>query len=228
VTMSFNVPLNLSSSFNGRKYNIASEFANSPYLSKPIGSFDHEKKPRPNRSPMNSTKGKQGDSDAESLASLRSHRSARSQRTQQSHRSSHTSAGRHVTTKNFLLLPREMSKILREFRQRNSSHPILRTPTAGQPDHEDDNSTIASDFAECLDDKAVYSHCRKEKTLQDALFSSPLFAELAIAHVTAKTTSGVPTGRMLMLPRVDRIDHECGDISDLDSPDGRRDNRKTF
>jgi hypothetical protein len=213
--MSFNVPLNLSSSYNGRKYNIGPEFANSPYLSKPIGSFDHEKKPRSNRSSMKSP-GKQGDSDAESLASLRSHRSARSQRTQQSQRSSHTSGGRHVTTKNFLLLPREMSKILREFRQRNSSHPILRTPTDGQPDHEDDNSTVASDFAECLDDKAIFTHCRKDKSLQDALFSSPLFAELAFAHVSAKTTSGVPTGHMLMLPPVDRIYHEGGDISDLE------------
>ncbi|KAL3823919.1 hypothetical protein ACHAXA_007890 [Cyclostephanos tholiformis] len=204
--------------FNGRKYNIAPEFANSPYLSKPIGSFDHEKKPR--LKPMKSTKGKQGDSDAESLTSLRSHRSAKSQRTQQSHGSSHTYAGKHM--KNFLLLPREMSRILREFRQRNSSHPILRTPTAGQSDHEDDNSTIASEFAEGLDDKAVYSHCRKEQTLQDALFSGPLFAELAFLHATATTKSSVPTGRTLMLPPVDRIDHEGGDISDLDSPEGKK------
>ena len=221
--MSFNVPLNLSSSSsrNGKKYNIAPEFAKSPYLSKPIGSFDHEKL-RQSRSPGKSIK--QGDSDAESLASLKSHRSARSQRTQKSHRSS--SAGRNVSTKSFLL-PREMDKILREFRQKNSNHPLLRSQAVGQLDHEDDNSTIASDFAECLDDKAVYSHCRKEQTLQDSLFSGTIFAELTFRNAT-KEKSGVPIGPTLLLPPVDRFDREqtSGEVSDLDSPEGQARRKK--
>ena len=119
------------------------------------------------------------------------------------------------------LLPREMDKILREFRQKNCNHPILRSQAVGQLDHEDDNSTIASDFAECLDDKAVYSHCRKEQTLQDSLFSGTIFAELTFRNAT-KESSGAPIGPTLLLPPVDRIDREqtSGEVSDLDSPEG--------
>lgn len=222
--MSFNVPLNLSSSSsrNGKKYNIAPEFAKSPYLSKPIGSFDPEKHRR-SRSPGKSIK--QGDSDSESLASLKSHRSAKSQRSQQSYRAS-SAAGRNVPMKSFLL-PREMDIILREFRQKNCNHPILRSQAVGQLDHEDDNSTIASDFAECLDDKAVYSHCRKEQTLQDSLFSGTIFAELTFRNAT-KEKSGVPIGPTLLLPPVDRFDREqtSGEVSDLDSPEGQARRKK--
>jgi hypothetical protein len=125
------------------------------------------------------------------------------------------------------LLPREMDKILREFRQKNCNHPILRSQAVGQLDHEDDNSTIASDFAECLDDKAVYSHCRKEQTLQDALFSGTLFAELTFRNAT-KEKSGVPIGPTLLLPPVDRFDREqtSGEVSDLDSPEGQARRKK--
>jgi hypothetical protein len=190
---------------NARKYNIAPEFSNSPYLSKPIGS--HEKL-RQSVSPADSsksksTKGNPGDTDTESLASLKSHRS---EGVTQSYRSSQNSARKNVSMKSFLL-PREMEKLLREFRQKNSNHPILRTQSVGQLDHEDDNSTIGSDFAEDLDDEDVYFQCRKEQVVQDALFSSPLFAELTFRNA-AKERLGVPTGPILMLPPFDRIDDE--------------------
>jgi hypothetical protein len=239
-----NVPLNLSSGSGGRKqFNIAPEFANSPYLTKPIGI--HYEKQRRSGSPTTETpkatsttrKDKQQgdtrslaevsskrDSDVESLASLKSHHTARSQRTQQSFRSvvntTRRSAGGGVANKSFLL-PREMDKLLREFRQKNSNHSILAQAMVQTNHHDDDDSsTIASDFAECLDDKGVYIHARKDPSLVDLLFSGPLFAELAFRNAT-KDRSGGSIGPMLILPpldsRADKNRSASGDLSDLDS-----------
>lgn len=234
-----NVPLNLSSGSGGRKqFNIAPEFANSPYLTKPIGI--HNEKQRRSGSPTTETpkatsttrKDKQQadtrslaevsskrDSDVESLASLKSHHTARSQRTQQSFRSvvstTRRSVGGGAANKSFLL-PREMDKLLREFRQKNSNHSILAQALV-QTNHldDDDSSTIASDFAECLDDKGMYA--RKDPSVVDVLFSGPLFAELAFRNAT-KDRSGGP---MLILPpldsRADKNRSASGDLSDLDS-----------
>ena len=240
-----NVPLNLSSGSGGRKqFNIAPEFANSPYLTKPIGI--HHEKQRRSGSPATEThkatsttrKDKQQgdtrslaevsskrDSDVESLASLKSHHTARSQRTQQSFRSvvntTRRSVGGGVANKSFLL-PREMDKLLREFRQKNSNHSIL-AQAAVQTKHQDDDdsSTIASDFVECLDDKGIYIHARKDPSVVGVLFSGPLFAELAFRN-SSKDRSGGPIGPMLILPPVDCRTNDknrsaSGDLSDLDS-----------
>ena len=114
--------------------------------------------------------------------------------------------------KNFLL-PREMDKLLKGFRQKHSNHPILRPRSA--EDDEDDTSTIASDSAESLDDKGVLSHCRKDgDEVMKALFSGPLFGEIAWRN------SGrvISDGPMLTLPPVGSIDHDKGgDVSDLES-----------
>lgn len=236
-----NVPLNLSSGSGGRKqFNIALEFANSPYLTKPIG-IHHEKQRRSGSPTTGSPKAtsttrkdkQQGDtqslaevpskrdSDVESLASLKSHHTARSQKTQQSFRSvvntTRKSLGGGAASKSFLL-PREMDKLLREFRQKNSSHSIL--AQAAVQTNDDDSSTIASDFAECLDDKGIYGHARKDPSVVDVLFSGPLFAELAFRNVT-KDHSGGPIGPMLVLPPLDSRTNKnrstSGDLSDLDS-----------
>ena len=239
-----NVPLNLSSGSGGRKqFNIAPEFANSPYLTKPIGI--HHEKQRRSGSPATEThkatsttrKDKQQgdtqslaevsskrDSDVESLASLKSHHTARSQKTQQSFRSVVNTTRRSLggaANKSFLL-PREMDKLLREFRQKNSNHSIL-AQAAVQTKHQDDDdsSTIASDFAECLDDKGMYVHVCKDPSVVDALFSGPLFAELAFRN-SSKDRSGGPIGPMLILPPLEsRTDDKnrsaSGDLSDLDS-----------
>lgn len=230
-----NVPLNLSSVSGGRKqFNIAPEFANSPYLTKPIG-IHHEKQKRSGSATSTTRKDKQQgdtqslaevsskrDSDIESLASLKSHHTARSQKTHQSsfqsvvNTKSKTWGG--AANKSFLL-PREMDKLLREFRQ-NSNHSILAQAVVKPKQDDDDSSTIASDFAECLDDKGMYIHARKDPSVVDVLFSGPFFAELAFRNVT-KNQSGGPIGPMLILPpldsRTDKNRSTSGDLSDLDS-----------
>eukprot|EP00578_Thalassiosira_sp_NH16_P017216 CAMPEP_0181108218 /NCGR_PEP_ID=MMETSP1071-20121207/17513_1 /TAXON_ID=35127 /ORGANISM="Thalassiosira sp., Strain NH16" /LENGTH=237 /DNA_ID=CAMNT_0023191807 /DNA_START=28 /DNA_END=741 /DNA_ORIENTATION=- len=206
-----------------RKYNIAPEFLSSPYLSKPIGSFDHDKRrsggsPRESSRRAKPTRRRRGDNDAESVTSFRTQRSVSTYRTQQSlRRPSQNSARRNVSMKNFLL-PREMEKLLRGFRQKHSNHPMLRGRSGGGDiDDEDDNSTIASDFAESLDDKAVYLNCRKDQNVIDSLFSGPLFAEISLRNAGR----GMSDGPVLTLPPVGTIDHDkngaSGDVSDLES-----------
>mmetsp|Transcript_16332 Transcript_16332/g.34469 ORF Transcript_16332/g.34469 Transcript_16332/m.34469 type:complete len:253 (+) Transcript_16332:104-862(+) len=209
---------------NTKKYNIAPEFLTSPYLSKPIG-FDHEKKRRSGENSGRRTKStgrRRGDSDAESVASFRTHRTNRtssSYRTQQTYRRpGQSSASRMASMKNFLL-PREMEKLLRGFRQKHSNHPIMRGQSDDDhPDHEDDSSTIASDSAESLDDKAVYMQCRKkgDDDVMNSLFSGPLFAEITWNNCNRVITDGP----VFNLPPVGTIDNEndkSGDISDLES-----------
>ena len=211
-----------------KKYNIAPEFSSSPYLSKPIG-FDHEKKRRGGgennsvRKAKSSGRRRGGDSDAESAASFRTHQTnwtLSSYRTQSTYRRSTgpTSASRMASMKNFLL-PREMEKLLRGFRQKHSNHPIMRGRSdEDDPDHDDDTSTIASDSAESLDDKAVYLQCRKngDADVMNALFSGPLFAEITWNNCNRE----VLDDPVLNLPPVGTIENEndkSGDVSDLDS-----------
>mmetsp|Transcript_31256 Transcript_31256/g.56703 ORF Transcript_31256/g.56703 Transcript_31256/m.56703 type:complete len:239 (-) Transcript_31256:90-806(-) len=202
------------------KYNIAPEFLSSPYLSKPIG-FDHDKRGRSGSSPRNSsrkaksTRRRRGDSDAESVASFRTQRSMSTFRSQQTYRRpSQNSAGRMASMKNFLL-PREMEKLLKGFRQKHSNHPILKGQLyEDHLDYEDDNSTIASDSAESLDDKAVYMQCRKDgDDVMNSLFSGPLFAEIAWRNCDREMSDGP----VLNLPPVGTIDQQSGDVSDLES-----------
>lgn len=204
-----------------KKYNIAPEFVNSPYLSKPIG-FDHDRKRRSGDSRRAKSTGRgRGASDAESVASFRTQRTNRTTstyRTQHTYRRTGTSASRMASMKN-ILLPREMEKLLRGFRQKHSHHPILRCQSDDDnPDHDDDNSTIASGAAESLDDKAVYMHCRKngDSDVMNSLFSGPLFAEITWDNCNKE----ILDGPVLNLPPVGTIDNEndkSGDISDLES-----------
>ncbi len=128
----------------------------------------------------------------------------------------------HMTTKN-ILLPREIDKLCREFRQK-IQHPILKTQVKEQVD--DDNSTICSEFAASLDDKAVYLHFHRDNGLENALFpGGPLFAEMTYRNATKEKAKGP----IIKLPPVRLIHHDktSGDVSDLDSlhsgPDqGRR------
>lgn len=223
VQQSSNVDVN----WAGRKYNIAPEFLTSPYLSKPIGFIDPEKhrqksKESSQQSIKSTRRRTRTENDAESVISFRTQRSSTSQRSQQSYRSSRrSSVTTHMTTKN-ILLPREIDKLCREFRQKHNL--LLKTQIKEQVD--DDNSTICSEFAASLDDKAVYLHCHRDHDVENALFpGGPLFAEMTYRSATKEKAKGP----IIKLPPVRLIHHDktSGDVSDLDSlhsgPDqGRR------
>ena len=203
--------------WGGRKYNIAPEFLTSPYLSKPIGFYEPEKRRQKNDSLQHdskSTRRRRTESDAESVVSFRTQRSSASQRSQQSYRSSsRSSLTKHMAVKN-ILLPREIDKLCREFRQKHSLHPILKTQVEEQI-YDDDTSTIGSEFAESMDDKAVYLHCHKNHDVENVLFSGGLFAEMTYRNATKERTKGP----IVKLPPIRLIHHEksSGDVSDLDS-----------
>lgn len=195
-----------------RKYNIAPEFLSSPYL-KPIGFSEPEKRKQKSKESSlqskKSTRQRQTESDVESVVSFRTQRSLASQKSYQSHRS------RSSTKIYKLLLPREIDKLCREFRQKhNIQHPILKNQTEEKSD--DDTSTICSEFAESLDDKAVYLHCHKDPDVENALFpGGPLFAEMTFRNAT-KEKEKEP---VVKLPPIRLVRHEkaSGDVSDLDS-----------
>ncbi|KAL7439832.1 hypothetical protein ACHAXH_006570 [Discostella pseudostelligera] len=202
--------------WGGRKYNIAPEFLTSPYLSKPIGFYEPEKRRQKNDSlqqASKSTRRRRTESDAESVMSFRTQRSSASKRSQQSYRSSRSSLTKHMAVKN-ILLPREIDKLCREFRQKHSLHPILKTQVEEQI-YDDDTSTIDSEFAESLDDKAVYLHCHTNHDVENAMFSGGLFAEMAYRNATKERSKGP----IVKLPPIRLIHHEktSGDVSDLDS-----------
>ena len=199
----------------GRKYNIAPEFYSSPYLSKPIGFSEPEKrkhKAKESSQQVKSTIRRRHESDVDSIVSLRTQRSLASHRSHQSYRSSQsTSVTKHMSMKN-ILLPREIEKLCREFRQKHSKQAVLKSQVEEQLD--DDNSTICSEFAESLDDKAVYLHCHKDHELKKSLFSGPLLSDITYLNATKERSKGP----IVKLPPV-RMVHEklSGDVSDLDS-----------
>ncbi|KAL7538987.1 hypothetical protein ACHAXR_008933 [Thalassiosira sp. AJA248-18] len=207
-----------------KKYNIAPEFLSSPYLSKPIGSFNEKRKKggspsEVSRNAKSTARRRRGDSDAGSVASFRTNRSVSSYRTQQTYqRPSQNGARRMTSMKNFLL-PREMEKLLRGFRQKSQQTRFEQQKN--EDDYEDDTSTIASDSAESLDDKAVYLQIRSDSKGKDgedvfgSIFSSPIFAEIALRNCDRE----VSDGPILTLPPVGILDHDKsgGDVSDLES-----------
>lgn len=215
--MSSSVASGFSSSRVGRhrKFNINDKFMNSPYLSN-VSTFNHEKRRRGN-SPKGSNKSprrRHGDTDAGSVATRGS---GRSQRTSQTYRRASTnSTGRMMSMKNFLL-PREVDKLLRGFRQKHSNHPILTNrsrPNSAGIEVEDDTSTIASDFAMSIDDEAVFKHCIENEQAKDAIFSGPLLAAITIRNSGRNfQADNVILPPVLPVVAVDK----GGDVSDLES-----------
>ena len=216
----------VASSRVGRKYNIAPELCNSPYLSKPTaspyltkpGSFQEKQRGKnhhggspgeASKRSKSTTRRRRGERDAEIVASFRTHRTSMSSY----RRPSQGSAQRMTSMKKFLL-PREMDKLLRGFRQKNANHPISKGQSAEEEEYEDDTSTIASDFAEPIEDRAVYLHFRKcGDEVMKSLFSGPLFAEITWRNCNKEVT-GEP---VLTLPSVGISDHDKCDVSDLES-----------
>lgn len=199
----------------GRKYNIAPEFSSSPYL-KPIGFVKPEKRAQKlkelSQLSKKSTRRRQTENDVESVVSFRTQRSLVSQRSLQSHRSNRSSVAKHMILKN-ILLPREIDKLCHEFRQKhNIQRPNLKTKIGVQLD--DDTSTICSEFADSLEDKAVYSRCHKDYDVENALFPGG-FGEMSYRNATREKAEGP----IVRLPPIRLVQHEkaSGDVSDLDS-----------
>ncbi|KAL7521048.1 hypothetical protein ACHAWX_005744 [Stephanocyclus meneghinianus] len=220
-----------------RKFNIDEKFANSPYLLQPIGSFRHEKKredgsPRDDHDAQKSPWKRTGDSsDVETVITRGS---VRSNRTNQKYRrlSAQSNTGRMLSMKNFLL-PREVDKLLRAFRQKHRNHSALtnqsRSNSGGHP--EDDDSTISSNFALSIDDEEVYKQCADDEEVNAAIFSGSLFAAIA------RRTSGrqfEATKDVILPPVVPELTpvirvtvDKSGDVSDLESDHSVADRKKT-
>jgi hypothetical protein len=171
-----------------RKYRIDEKFAKSPYLSNPIGKAVDKRRrscnnsPRGERKTAKSPRRKHGDSsDVESVLTRGSVRSYRtSQTSTYRSRMPRDNTSRMMNMKN-LLLPREVDKLLRGFRQKHSNHPILTNrPSSGDNVREDDDSTIASDFALSISDEAVYKKCVEDDEFKEAIFSGDLFAAITM------------------------------------------------
>lgn len=124
-----------------------------------------------------------------------------------------------------LLLPREVDKLLRGFRQKHSNHPILTNRPSSGDDDQDDNSTIASDFALSIDDEVVYKKCNQDKQVKEALFSSDLFAAITLRSAGKQFVSGDNIVLPPVFPVV-AVD-KGGDISDLESVHSVAENLRT-
>ena len=100
-----------------------------------------------------------------------------------------------------------------------------------QPDEvldDGDNSTIASEFADNIDDNDVYLRCRQDKGVNDTLFSGPLFAELAIKEKQDASSPILNCPPEVLLPHVHVGLDDTGDMSmsDMDSVNDNNRNRK--
>ena len=96
----------------------------------------------------------------------------------------------------------------------------MRGPQPDKVDDDGDNSTIASDFAENIDDKDVYLHCRQDKA--DTLFSGPLFAGLAIKQKQDASSPILNCPPEVVLPHVHVGLDDTGSISEMESVDNNR------
>ena len=226
--MSNSVASGFSSRIGGRRrnYNIDEKYAKSPYLTNPIGK-QLDKRRRSERSsnnsiqieqkPAKSPRRRNGDSsDVESVLTKGSVRSYRTNQTSLYRRSiSSGNTGRMMNLKN-LLLPRDVDKLLRGFRQKNSNHPILKNrPNSGDHAKEDDDSTIGSVFALSIDDEAVYIACNEDEQVKEAIFSSDLFAAITMRNA-GKQSHGQDVKLPSVFPVVTTVDIG-GDVSDLES-----------
>lgn len=192
----------------------------SPYLLNPIGKLDKRRRSSKSlggeQKPAKSPRRRNNDSDVESVLTKHSVRSYRSTSQTSTYKRSMSSSntGRLMNMKN-LLLPREVDKLLRGFRQKHSNHPILTNRPSSGDDDQDDTSTIASDFALSIDDETVYKKCNADVQVKEALFSSDLFAAITLRSAGKH----FKTGEDIVLPPVFPVVavDKGGDISDLES-----------
>jgi len=211
---------------SGKKYNIDPKYQKSPYLSRPFSPGSKQK--RKSTDKLLAVKRRNREDGGESVATRDSFRT---QLTTTTHRTSATtrtsgvrshSNARNLPTKN-LLLPREMDKLLKSFRQRHSDHPILKDQQSkvkqgNNSKDDDDNSTIASSSAQSLDDMAVYKNCLQNKDVSEILFSGPVFSELTVRPSERIDNYGsMLSGGITLPPVMDGLTDQDDDVSDLGS-----------
>ena len=222
--MSNSVASGFSSRVGHRTYQISDKFAKSPYLSNPIGKVDKRRRSdnsHDEQKVAKSPRRRRGDSsDVESVITRSSVMSYRTSQTSSFRKST---TGRMMNMKN-LLLPREVDKLLRGFRQKHSKHPILTNrANFGDDENKDDNSTIASDFALSIDDEVIYKQCNKDEELKSAIFSGDLFAAITMRN-PGRQFSGEDVHLPSVFPVVDV--EKSGDVSDLESVHSVADNAR--
>ena len=186
------------------------KFANSPYLSRPIGSPTHK------ASNNNGRRRRRRDDDSvasfKTSTSFRTQRSCRTQKTQQTYSTSQTTSLRNKTVKNLILAPREADKLLKGFRQAHKREDTNAAAEDDVNDNNDDNSSIDTCFADSIDDKNVYLEISKKKDVVDSIFSGSIFQEL-----TLRNCSTDHDGPIVSLPPVNLIDSrgKSGDVSSI-------------
>ena len=199
------------------------KFAQSPYLSKPIGRCSSERRRRSGDSAkaapsLKPAKGKKVS--ASSDASVGSFRSVRSVMTHKTHQAFGLNSN-STRQKQALLLPRETEKLLRSFRQK--VHQNGDAPKDQQYAAVDgDSSTICTDDCASLDDRAVFVSINTCQKAMESVFSGPVFAELSLQDTDKKP------GRTALPPLT--VSSEPDDVSDLESlaskqPETRRKRR---
>jgi len=186
------------------------KFANSPYLSRPIGSPTHK------ASNNNGRRRRRRDDDSvasfKTSTSFRTHRTQRTIATQRTVSSSTTSL-RNKSVKNLILAPREADKLLRGFRQARKREDTNAAAEDTNAVENDDNSSIYTNFADSIDDKRVYLEISKKKEVVDSIFSGSIFQELTLRNCS--TDHDVP---IVSLPPVGVIDSRGksnGDVSSI-------------
>ena len=201
------------------------KFAQSPYLSKPIGRCSNERRRRSGDSAkaapnLNSVKKVTASGDA-SVGSFRSVRSVRTHKTHQPFQQTFGLNSNSARQKQALLLPRETEKLLRSFRQK--VHQNGDAPKDQQYAAVDgDSSTICTDDCASLDDRAVFVSINTCQKAMESVFSGPVFAELSLQDTDKKP------GRTALPPLT--VSSEPDDVSDLESlaskqPETRRKRR---
>ena len=186
------------------------KFANSPYLSRPIGSPTHK------ASNNNGRRRRRRDDDSvasfKTSTSFRTHRTQRTVATQRTVSSS--TALKNKSVKNLILAPREADKLLKGFRQAHKSDDTNAEDDVINAVEIDDNSSIDTNFADSIDDKDVYVEIAKKKEVVDSIFSGSIFQEL-----TLRNCSTDHDGPIVSLPPVNLIDSRRGmsngDISSI-------------
>ena len=189
---------------------IDQKFANSPYLSRPIGSPTHK------ASNNNSRRRRRRDDDSvasfKTNTSFRTHRTQRTAATQRTVSSS-TTPLKNKSVNNLILAPREADKLLKGFRQAHKSDDTNAAVEDSNVAENDDNSSIDTNFADSIDNKEVYLEISKKKEVVESIFSGKIFQELSIRYCSADHD-----GPIVSLPPVNLIDSRGksnGDVSSI-------------
>lgn len=205
-----------------KHYNIDDKFSKSPYLANlTVAKLDKRRRSsnslRVEQKPAKSPRRRTGESsDMESVITRGSVKSYRTNQTSSYRRSI---PSRNTGLKNLLIVPRDVDKLLRGFRQKHSNHPILTNCQDSEGRKDDDDSTIASDFAMSINDEAVYKECNRDEQVKEAIFSCDLFSAISLRSANKQFQGDRGIFLPSVFPVVASVDNgnDGCDVSDLES-----------